>query len=268
MTIFISNDIMKSGYWFSDDYFLFKCFTEKRCICCWKWKMLSDASNQFTTLVLKLIVFYFNPFQWAIKYMQVHCVMCLMSYAYFCHVLVVFPAWVGDISTWLFQLQVCRRTGDPNKLMYCKRCDGAYHCYCQQPPHKVCVIWLISGWSSFLSLQCQLNNWTCRMWAVDLTCVRSIQDVIAVGQLSLEVVLAQGTLNFCCNFLHDPPYQSELVYWPAMGMVHTDVLTYGTMGYIDRLVFTAYTDPLLDRYVPPILSGTTWYGEPWFSVHN
>ncbi|KAL4574566.1 hypothetical protein LXL04_021400 [Taraxacum kok-saghyz] len=32
--------------------------------------------------------------------------------------------------------EVCRRTGDPNKLMYCKRCDGAYHCYCQQPPHK------------------------------------------------------------------------------------------------------------------------------------
>lgn len=21
--------------------------------------------------------------------------------------------------------------------MFCKRCDGAYHCYCQQPPHKV-----------------------------------------------------------------------------------------------------------------------------------
>ncbi|OVA19396.1 zinc finger protein [Macleaya cordata] len=33
--------------------------------------------------------------------------------------------------------QVCRRAGDPNKLMFCKRCDGAYHCYCQQPPHKV-----------------------------------------------------------------------------------------------------------------------------------
>ncbi|KAF5757065.1 putative histone-lysine N-methyltransferase chromatin regulator PHD family [Helianthus annuus] len=32
--------------------------------------------------------------------------------------------------------EVCRRTGDPNKLMFCKRCDGAYHCYCQQPPHK------------------------------------------------------------------------------------------------------------------------------------
>ncbi|KAG0487265.1 hypothetical protein HPP92_009360 [Vanilla planifolia] len=32
--------------------------------------------------------------------------------------------------------EVCRRAGDPNKLMYCKRCDGAYHCYCQQPPHK------------------------------------------------------------------------------------------------------------------------------------
>ncbi|GJW06458.1 isoleucine--tRNA ligase, chloroplastic/mitochondrial-like protein [Tanacetum coccineum] len=24
-----------------------------------------------------------------------------------------------------------------NKLMFCKRCDGAYHCYCQHPPHNV-----------------------------------------------------------------------------------------------------------------------------------
>ncbi|XP_015163348.1 uncharacterized protein [Solanum tuberosum] len=30
----------------------------------------------------------------------------------------------------------CRRTGDPNKFMFCKRCDAAYHCYCMQPPHK------------------------------------------------------------------------------------------------------------------------------------
>ncbi|KAL3537447.1 hypothetical protein ACH5RR_000813 [Cinchona calisaya] len=32
--------------------------------------------------------------------------------------------------------EVCRRSGDPNKFMFCKRCDGAFHCYCQQPPHK------------------------------------------------------------------------------------------------------------------------------------
>ncbi|XP_024025733.1 uncharacterized protein LOC21395708 isoform X2 [Morus notabilis] len=32
--------------------------------------------------------------------------------------------------------EVCRRTGDPNKFMFCKRCDGAYHCYCQHPSHK------------------------------------------------------------------------------------------------------------------------------------
>uniref|UniRef100_A0A7N0T312 Uncharacterized protein n=1 Tax=Kalanchoe fedtschenkoi TaxID=63787 RepID=A0A7N0T312_KALFE len=32
--------------------------------------------------------------------------------------------------------EVCHRTGDPNKFMFCKRCDSAYHCYCQQPPHK------------------------------------------------------------------------------------------------------------------------------------
>ncbi|KAK6120811.1 hypothetical protein DH2020_045439 [Rehmannia glutinosa] len=35
-----------------------------------------------------------------------------------------------------FEMLVCRRTGDPNKFMFCKRCDGAFHCYCQQPPHK------------------------------------------------------------------------------------------------------------------------------------
>ncbi|KAK8933254.1 hypothetical protein KSP39_PZI015363 [Platanthera zijinensis] len=32
--------------------------------------------------------------------------------------------------------EICRRAGDPNKLMYCKRCDGSSHCYCQQPSHK------------------------------------------------------------------------------------------------------------------------------------
>ncbi|XP_042066084.1 uncharacterized protein LOC121809496 isoform X2 [Salvia splendens] len=32
--------------------------------------------------------------------------------------------------------EVCQKTGDPNKFMFCKRCDGALHCYCQQPPHK------------------------------------------------------------------------------------------------------------------------------------
>ncbi|KAL3732693.1 hypothetical protein ACJRO7_029358 [Eucalyptus globulus] len=32
--------------------------------------------------------------------------------------------------------EICRRAGDPKKFMFCKRCDGAYHCYCQHPPHK------------------------------------------------------------------------------------------------------------------------------------
>nr|XP_025887099.1 supporter of activation of yellow protein-like isoform X1 [Solanum lycopersicum] len=30
----------------------------------------------------------------------------------------------------------CQTTGDPNKFMFCKRCDAAYHCYCMQPPLK------------------------------------------------------------------------------------------------------------------------------------
>ncbi|CAM6105559.1 unnamed protein product [Calypogeia fissa] len=32
--------------------------------------------------------------------------------------------------------EVCRQAGDPNKLMYCKRCDEGFHIYCQQPPLK------------------------------------------------------------------------------------------------------------------------------------
>ncbi|XP_020214568.1 uncharacterized protein LOC109798639 isoform X1 [Cajanus cajan] len=43
-------------------------------------------------------------------------------------------------SSWTCPLcricEACRRTGDPFKFMFCKRCDGAYHCYCLQPPHK------------------------------------------------------------------------------------------------------------------------------------
>lgn len=34
-------------------------------------------------------------------------------------------------------LQVCKRTGDSTKLMFCKRCDQAYHSHCLQPPLKV-----------------------------------------------------------------------------------------------------------------------------------
>uniref|UniRef100_A0A0D9XZW5 PHD-type domain-containing protein n=1 Tax=Leersia perrieri TaxID=77586 RepID=A0A0D9XZW5_9ORYZ len=40
------------------------------------------------------------------------------------------------LAAWTRLAEVCRRPGDPNKLMFCKRCDGAYHCYCQQPSHK------------------------------------------------------------------------------------------------------------------------------------
>ncbi|XP_074308421.1 uncharacterized protein LOC141643249 isoform X2 [Silene latifolia] len=32
--------------------------------------------------------------------------------------------------------EVCCRTGEPAKFKFCKRCDGAFHCYCMQPPHK------------------------------------------------------------------------------------------------------------------------------------
>ncbi|KAK9125302.1 hypothetical protein Scep_014148 [Stephania cephalantha] len=44
------------------------------------------------------------------------------------------------LSSWVCpscrSCEICRRTGDPTKFVFCKRCDAAYHCYCQQPPHK------------------------------------------------------------------------------------------------------------------------------------
>ncbi|GFZ00429.1 PHD finger family protein [Actinidia rufa] len=41
-----------------------------------------------------------------------------------------------SVGNYLFGAVVCRRTGDQTRFMFCRRCDGAYHCYCQQPPHK------------------------------------------------------------------------------------------------------------------------------------
>lgn len=60
-------------------------------------------------------------------------------------------------------IQACRRTGDPSKFMFCKRCDGAYHCYCLQPPHKVeSVTFLVSLililYMSFHSLLCIMQS--------------------------------------------------------------------------------------------------------------
>ncbi|KAF9675574.1 hypothetical protein SADUNF_Sadunf09G0046300 [Salix dunnii] len=52
-------------------------------------------------------------------------------------------AWHRDLFHWSSwtcpscrTCEVCRKTGDPNKFMFCKRCDSAYHCYCQHPSHK------------------------------------------------------------------------------------------------------------------------------------
>ncbi|OIW05550.1 hypothetical protein TanjilG_23336 [Lupinus angustifolius] len=46
--------------------------------------------------------------------------------------------YVARLHSYVYGIRwgACRRTGDPSKFMFCKRCDGAYHCYCLQPPHK------------------------------------------------------------------------------------------------------------------------------------
>ncbi|XP_031496746.1 uncharacterized protein LOC116261925 isoform X2 [Nymphaea colorata] len=45
-----------------------------------------------------------------------------------------------DWSSWICPFcrscEACRKIGDPKKFMFCKRCDRAYHSYCQHPPHK------------------------------------------------------------------------------------------------------------------------------------
>ncbi|KAF9592739.1 hypothetical protein IFM89_017309 [Coptis chinensis] len=44
------------------------------------------------------------------------------------------------LSSWVCSscrtCEVCRRTGNPTKFMFCKRCDGAHHCYCLQHAQK------------------------------------------------------------------------------------------------------------------------------------
>lgn len=92
-----------------------------------------------------------------------------------------------------FFCQVCRRVGDPNRFMFCKRCDDAYHCYCQQPPHKVahihltCFILIIMH-APTNPLVFSLH----RKLLLALFCAQSIQGVMAVGQQSLEAALVQG----------------------------------------------------------------------------
>eukprot|EP01018_Ginkgo_biloba_P032758 Gb_08461 [translate_table: standard] len=44
--------------------------------------------------------------------------------------------WASWVCPSCVTCEVCKRTGDPNKFMFCKRCDAACHSYCQQPPHK------------------------------------------------------------------------------------------------------------------------------------
>lgn len=44
--------------------------------------------------------------------------------------------WASWICPSCVSCEVCKRYGDPNKLMFCKRCDVACHSYCQHPPHK------------------------------------------------------------------------------------------------------------------------------------
>ena len=62
---------------------------------------------------------------------------------------------------------------------------------------------------------------------------------------------------------HDSPYRSVPMYRSTIGMVRIDILTHGIMGHTDRLIYTAYTGPLLDRYIQPIPSSIPRYDEPW-----
>lgn len=52
--------------------------------------------------------------------------------------------------------------------MFCKRCDGAYHCYCQQPPHKVhWISYLCSFAQQAISLCISLvKHVECWPWAL------------------------------------------------------------------------------------------------------
>ncbi|KAH0854752.1 hypothetical protein HID58_044849 [Brassica napus] len=42
----------------------------------------------------------------------------------------------GGLICFMEFMELSLVPGDPNKFVFCKRCDAAYHCYCQHPPHK------------------------------------------------------------------------------------------------------------------------------------
>lgn len=77
--------------------------------------------------------------------------------------------------------------------MFCRRCDGAYHCYCQHPPHKVGVNCLYLNF--YILVNVASSNFTCgwcRMLVLDHICAQSIQGVTAVGLMFQEMDLVSG----------------------------------------------------------------------------
>lgn len=66
-------------------------------------------------------------------------------------------------------IQVCLKTGDPNKFMFCKRCDGAHHCYYQQPSHKVGCKLLVPKFYIIIKRTCLylfVDNAECQFWTL------------------------------------------------------------------------------------------------------
>lgn len=66
----------------------------------------------------------------------------------------------------------------------------------------------------------------------------------------------------CMVNKHGSPYLSVPVYQPDVGIVCTNIPIHSTMGCTNKLIYTAYTSPLLDWYVLLVPGGTLLYGKP------
>lgn len=74
--------------------------------------------------------------------------------------------------------------------MFCKRCDGAYHCYCLQPPHKVKSVSLTSelNMDLILTISDMIYDYVyCRMSVLGPICAQNTQGVTVAIPMSLEM---------------------------------------------------------------------------------
>ncbi|CAN7012985.1 unnamed protein product [Brassica rapa subsp. trilocularis] len=101
----------------------------------------------------------------------------------------------------------CGTSGDPKKLMFCKRCDDAYHCDCQQPRHKTVTSgpYLCHKHTKCYSCRSKVpGNGQSLRWFLGHTCCDACGRLFVKGNycpVCLKVYRdSEATPMVCCDF--------------------------------------------------------------------